>query len=214
MSEITSWDTTASNNTSVGSVSIAEGWSPALVNNAIRAVMAAVAQGVVDGDFSDTSTGQPLDATLTALAALTIADGKLIKGTGADAFSQIDISSYGETLINLADAAALKSALGGVYLVSSTATVPGHLALDITGDGSTNFQMCWGIGTFGSSASFETAFPIQCYGVVPFFTSIVGQSDESDEHFAVTSTSTTGFTTTISGDFSTAPTFFYIAIGR
>lgn len=33
---------------------------------------------------------QPVDATLTALAGLTIADGKIIRGTGADAFEVID----------------------------------------------------------------------------------------------------------------------------
>lgn len=52
---------------------------------------------------------QPLDATLTALAALTIASGKVIYGTGTDAFALADSTSYGRSLWNVADEAALKT---------------------------------------------------------------------------------------------------------
>jgi len=53
---------------------------------------------------------QPLDATLTALAALTIASGKIIKGTGVDTFSTIDIGTMGETILATANEAAFKTA--------------------------------------------------------------------------------------------------------
>lgn len=39
--------------------------------------------------------GQPLDATLTALAGLTTASGNIIYATGADAFSQVTSTAYG-----------------------------------------------------------------------------------------------------------------------
>lgn len=45
------------------------------------------------------SVYQPLDATITALGALTIASGKLIKGTGTDTFTTIDITSNAEALL-------------------------------------------------------------------------------------------------------------------
>lgn len=63
------------------------------------------------GSIGAVSTSQPLDATLTALAALTIASGKLIKGTGTDTFTTIDISTLGESIINVADEAAFKTLL-------------------------------------------------------------------------------------------------------
>ena len=55
---------------------------------------------------------QPLDATLTALAGVTVAADKLIYATGADAFATTDLSSYGRSLIDDADAAAARTTLG------------------------------------------------------------------------------------------------------
>lgn len=76
--------------------------------------------------------GQPLDATLTAFAALTIAANSLTIGTGADAFSQTafaantfparastgnleakTITDFGLSLVDDADAAAGRTTLGG-----------------------------------------------------------------------------------------------------
>lgn len=55
---------------------------------------------------------QPLDATLTALAGVTTAANKLIYATGVDAFATTDLSSYGRSLIDDADAAAARTTLG------------------------------------------------------------------------------------------------------
>jgi hypothetical protein len=55
---------------------------------------------------------QPLDATLTALAGVTTAADKLIYATGADAFATTDLSAYGRSLIDDADAAAARTTLG------------------------------------------------------------------------------------------------------
>lgn len=55
---------------------------------------------------------QPLDATLTALAGVTVAADKLIYATGADAFSTTDLTSFGRSLIDDADATAARSTLG------------------------------------------------------------------------------------------------------
>lgn len=70
-----------------------------------------------DADFAATITTalagkQPLDATLTALAALATAADKLIYATGSDAFSTTDLTGFARTLIACVDAAAARSALG------------------------------------------------------------------------------------------------------
>lgn len=55
---------------------------------------------------------QALDATLTALAAITTAADKLIYATGADTFATTDFPSYGRSLAASASAAAARSTLG------------------------------------------------------------------------------------------------------
>jgi hypothetical protein len=52
---------------------------------------------------------QPLDATLTALAGVTVAADKVIYATGADAFTTADFTSYGRSLVAVANEAALKA---------------------------------------------------------------------------------------------------------
>lgn len=55
----TDWSTTAASNTSVDGTSIAEGCPPGNLNDAIRKVMAGVAE--LAGDVPDTSTLMPKD---------------------------------------------------------------------------------------------------------------------------------------------------------
>lgn len=157
---VTDWDATAANNTTVGGVSIAEGWSPASVNNAIRAVMADVAQGILDDAFADITGKQPLDATLTALAAVATAANKLIYATGADTFATTDITAYGRTLIALADAAALKSSLATIAVTASSIASPGYVSLDLTGNGTADITLQWGTGSIGANTTGTVTFPI------------------------------------------------------
>ncbi len=63
------------------------------------------------GTVGASSSYQPLDATLTAIAALSIASGKIIKGTGTDTFTLIDIGAMGETILATADEATFKAAV-------------------------------------------------------------------------------------------------------
>lgn len=55
---------------------------------------------------------QPLDATLTALAGVTTAANKLIYATGVDQFATTDLSAFGRSLIDDADAATARTTLG------------------------------------------------------------------------------------------------------
>lgn len=86
---------------------------------------------------TDVSGKQPLDGTLTALAALTIAAGKIIYGTAADSFALADSTSYGRGLWNSADAIAARSSLGlviGTDVQAHDATLDGLAALTIAAD--------------------------------------------------------------------------------
>lgn len=83
-------------------------------------VTAAVAAGGGGG-------GQPLDATLTALAGLTITANKLPYGNGNDSFTTTDFTAWARTLLDDADAAAARVTLG-LATVASTGS-----AVDLSG---------------------------------------------------------------------------------
>lgn len=55
---------------------------------------------------------QPVDPTLTALAALVTAADKLIYSTGVDTFSQAALTAFARTLIAAVDAASMRTVLG------------------------------------------------------------------------------------------------------
>src|SRR4249919_57472 len=101
MAGIFAWSTSAGSNTTVGGVSIAEGMSPALVNNAMRATMAEVRVSfdssletffngtaplpIANGGTAATSASAAL-ASLGALAS-TYRDLPVTAQTGAFAFT-------------------------------------------------------------------------------------------------------------------------------
>lgn len=55
---------------------------------------------------------QPLDATLTALAGVTVSADQLIYATGSDTFTTTSFTSFGRSLIDDADASAARTTLG------------------------------------------------------------------------------------------------------
>jgi hypothetical protein len=80
--------------------------------NAARPIVAGGTGSTTAADARTALGVQASDATLAALAALSISSGKLIKGTGTDTFALIDITTAGEAIIDDASASAQRTTLG------------------------------------------------------------------------------------------------------
>lgn len=83
---------------------------------------------------------QPLDATLTALAGVTVSADQVIYATGADAFAATGLSSFGRSLIDDADAATARTTLGLGTIATQNANnvaITGGTIDNITLDGGT-----------------------------------------------------------------------------
>ena len=87
------------------------------------------------GVLSNTvSAGQPLDATLTALAGLATGANQLPYSTGTDAFAQTPLTAYSRTLLDDADAATWRGTLG----LGTMSTVNSPVPLANGGTGATD----------------------------------------------------------------------------
>jgi hypothetical protein len=160
---VTDWSTTASSNTTVGGINIAENCSPANMNNAVREMMAQIAtrdDELVALIGGGTGTFQPLDAGLTSISGLTTAADKFIYTTASDTYAVGDITSYGRTLLGLASAAALKAQVGSMAVLSSSIAGNGYVELDFDGDSARDLLIQWGSGTIGSNTTGTISFPI------------------------------------------------------
>lgn len=83
---------------------------------------------------------QPLDATLTALAGVTVAANQLIYATGADTFTVTSLTSFARTLLDDSDAATARNTLGLGTIATQNANnvaITGGTIDNVTIDGGT-----------------------------------------------------------------------------
>lgn len=86
---------------------------------------------------TQTAGKQPLDATLTALAALVTAANQIIYSTGSDAFATTGLSAFMRTLLDDADATAARATLGAAPLASPGFTGTPTAPTAVTGTNTT-----------------------------------------------------------------------------
>ena len=203
---VSDWKTTASNNGTVGAVNIAENCPAANLNNAIREVMAQIAQWR-DGLGNDY---QAKDGTLTALAGQTLAANKLLYATGPDAFAQATLTAFARTLLDDASQAEACLTLGAVRVMGLALANPGYIKLQV--GASSIFQVAWGTFTanpnVSTSVSYASPFPNASF---PVISGAVASADANSNDPGVTASTASGFTAFSAANVSV--TCFYIAAG-
>lgn len=110
---VTDWNTTPANNTSISGINVAEGCSPANINNAIRQMMADV-RGFYNSTVLTSAIGvtvQGYSAPLASIAGLTTAADKMIYTTGSNTYAVTDLTAFGRQILDDADAAAVRTTL-------------------------------------------------------------------------------------------------------
>lgn len=211
---VSSWSTTAADNGSTLGIDIAENCAAANMNNAAREMMAQIKAkfDAVDGSIGSGSF-QPLDATLTAWAALSFAANQIAYATASDTFALTTLSSFARTLLDDGDAATARTtlaAIGGVTDSFSANTLSISIPL---GTGNT-LLIQGGTGSLAADTTgtitFATAYNTAPVCIVDGGSSNV--SHEGDVH-ASAAASTTGIAICNSNGSATC-TFNWLAIGK
>lgn len=207
---VTDYSATPASNTAIAGINIAENCPPGNVNNAIRQLMADLKTYDTDvvSPLGDGSAYQPLDASLTALAALVTAANKGIYFSAADTPVAYDVTAYGRTLAGLADAAALRTNIGAVTITAQSLTNPGYVKINI---GGTDLMLQWGSTSCGGNATATVTYS-QSFATFGILTGSGGPttlSQEGDVHVTASGLSSG----TITNTSASTSTFYWLAIG-
>lgn len=210
---VSDWATTAASNASTLGIDIGENCDAANINNALRE---ALAQIKVKFDSVDASVGsgssgsQPLDAQLTALAALSPAANQAPYFTSSTAAALMTVTAFARTLLDDADAATACATLGALRVTAYSLANPGYVKIQIaTG---AYFQVAW--GTFSATANSTTsityaaAFPTASFCLVNAGRQNTGAQD--NDAF-VSATTASGATVYSASD--TTNSGYYLAVG-
>ena len=196
---------TPGDNTSIGGNNVGENCSPATINNAIRQ-LAADGKALSDA-IAALGTGgdvQPLDASLTAYAALVTAANKGLYFTAADTPATFDLTAFGRTLAGLADYAALRTGLGALTVTASSLANPGYMHL------SNGLKFQWGSGSVGTNTTGTVSYPLS-FTTFAIPVASGGTSAPSGEGDVVPyATGLSSFSIKNSGN---SATYFWLAVG-
>ncbi|WP_370309318.1 gp53-like domain-containing protein [Sphingobium abikonense] len=145
------WNTDASQNTTVGGISIAENCPAGNVNNALREIMAQVAAWTEDSGF------QAQDDNLDALAGLTLAANRLLYSTGAGALALATLDPFMRGLLAAPNGATFCNGVGAIRVSALSLSNPGYVRLQL---GTNQFlQVAWGTASV-NGAGVNIIYPI------------------------------------------------------
>ena len=123
---VTDYSTTPASNTTISGINIAEGWSPANVNNAFRQLMADIATadfaGKADPTFTTKITSPRIVLTATGNGSLASADNAIQIGSSSGANAIFDQNEWQVRNNGAAATAVINKSGGDVQLASSGST--------------------------------------------------------------------------------------------
>jgi hypothetical protein len=122
--KISEYSSTASNNTDIGGINIAEGCAPSGINNAIRELMAQIKDQQVGTDGDNFVVGGAITCTGAAVFSSTVALGASATATTQSAG---DNSTKVATTAYVGNSVALAYPVGSIYINASVSTNPATL---------------------------------------------------------------------------------------
>jgi hypothetical protein len=122
--KVSEWSATASNNTDISGINIAEGCAPSGINNAIREIMAQVKDMQAGTDGDNFVVGGAFTCTGAAVFSSTVALGASATATTQSAN---DNSTKVATTAYVSNSVALAYPVGSIYINASVSTNPATL---------------------------------------------------------------------------------------